>query len=214
MNQARKFGLVNIIASDHCLYKKRIFRHYCSNFGSSLCRHRCWFWLWLTWVVPGLHVLRKRRSNHLVGVWLEQLSFYKSKNCKKFLLEGLETFLWNTSKKNYCYTVHSTYHSQILLTSTTTVGCMKSLSFWMFSLPLQFCLAWHQLRCHCISYMYVAGVAPITWGVVVLNNIFTSEFNACLLHIDLLACCKDPCLKPAHFMLIASPRVLSLSMRG
>ena len=43
---------------------------------------QCRFWLGLTWEVPGLHVLRKRRGNHLVGVWLEWLAFREIKTMK------------------------------------------------------------------------------------------------------------------------------------
>ena len=48
MNQAKNV-LVNLMASDHCLYKKLRLRHCCSNFGSSLYRHQ-------RGLVPGLHV--------------------------------------------------------------------------------------------------------------------------------------------------------------
>ena len=38
--------------------------------------------------MPGLHMLWKRCGNHLVGVWLERLTFHKNKNHKKFFPGG------------------------------------------------------------------------------------------------------------------------------
>ena len=43
---------------------------------------QCRFWLWLTWEVPDLHMLKRRRGNHLVGVWLEWLVFCEIKTMK------------------------------------------------------------------------------------------------------------------------------------
>ena len=58
-------------------------------------------WLWLTWEVPGLHVLRKRHGNHLVGVWLDHKQLMFREN-----LDGLEAFPWNFAPaKISCYTV-------------------------------------------------------------------------------------------------------------
>ena len=53
---------------DHCLCKKySIIVVATWLFALS---SQCRFWLWLTWEVPDLHVLKRRRGNHLVGCGL------------------------------------------------------------------------------------------------------------------------------------------------